>query len=89
MKINLVAFILWCAVSRAQSEVSDTFSNQTAKENIQEKIQDFQWLSGLFDHQKWLKYAGNVNNSECRRDLEIYLQELKNGTFWAITSKWN
>nr|CAH7721180.1 unnamed protein product [Callosobruchus chinensis] len=46
-----------------------------------------QWFAGLYDHHKWklaLDRVDEVDGIGCKRDMEVYLEELRNGTMWAV-----
>lgn len=52
-----------------------------------EKMPDLKWLSTLFDHHAWNKRLDTIDNHLCTNDMKIYLENLKNGTTWAIKSQ--
>lgn len=53
-----------------------------------DKIPDIKWLTTLFDHHQWEKRLDVVKNKKCAEEMKIYIDNLKNGTTWAIKSQY-
>nr|CAI5848204.1 unnamed protein product [Callosobruchus analis] len=52
-----------------------------------ENVTQQQWFAGLYDHHKWklaLDRVDEVDGIGCKRDMQVYLDELRNGTMWAV-----
>lgn len=49
----------------------------------EKQVPKMKWLSDLYDHYKWDAYVRTMNDSGCKRDLEVYVRELYGGALWA------
>jgi hypothetical protein len=56
---------------------------------FQGNVSEVRWLAGLFDHLKWPQMGPKLNGSRCRRDVDLYVDELRNGTSWAAKSQYH
>lgn len=56
------------------------------KDKLEKTPNSIQWLADLYDPLRWTRVPGNLQN-ECRKDMERFLAELKNGKLWAAKSK--
>ncbi|EEZ97339.1 nose resistant to fluoxetine protein 6 isoform X1 [Tribolium castaneum] len=54
-----------------------------AVEEIFQDVSEVRWLAELFDHLKWAGKLKVLNETRCQTDLELYVEELLNGTSWA------
>ncbi|CAH1976900.1 unnamed protein product [Acanthoscelides obtectus] len=56
-------------------------------EHANDNVTQQQWFAGLYDHHKWkvgLDRVDEVDGVGCNRDMRTYLEELRNGTMWAV-----
>ncbi|XP_050456322.1 nose resistant to fluoxetine protein 6-like [Cataglyphis hispanica] len=52
------------------------------KEKLEKTTNSIQWLADLYDPLRWAKVPGKLQD-ECRRDMERFLDALRNGKIWA------
>lgn len=56
------------------------------KDKLEQTGNSVQWLTDLYDPLRWKRVPGKLDD-ECRRDMEWFLQALKDGKLWAAKSK--
>lgn len=56
------------------------------KDKFERTPNSIQWLADLYDPLRWTRVPGKLQN-ECRRDMEKFLDGLRNGQVWAAKSK--
>lgn len=56
------------------------------KEKLEKTANSIQWLADLYDPLRWARVPGKLQD-ECRRDMERFLDALRNGKIWAAKSK--
>lgn len=56
------------------------------KEKLKKTANSIQWLADLYDPLRWARVPGKLQD-ECRRDMERFLEALRDGKLWAAKSK--
>jgi len=56
------------------------------KEKLEKTANSIQWLADLYDPLRWARVPGKLQD-ECRRDMERFLEALRDGKLWAAKSK--
>lgn len=56
------------------------------KEKLERTANSIQWLADLYDPLRWARVPGKVQD-ECKRDMERFLDALRDGKLWAAKSK--
>lgn len=56
------------------------------KEKLEKTANSIQWLADLYDPLRWARVPGKLQD-ECRRDMERFLDALRDGKLWAAKSK--
>lgn len=56
------------------------------KEKLERTANSIQWLADLYDPLRWARVPGKLQD-ECRRDMERFLDALRDGKLWAAKSK--
>lgn len=56
------------------------------KEKLQKTANSIQWLVDLYDPLKWSRVPGKLGH-DCRNELELFLESLKDGKLWAAKSE--
>lgn len=72
-----------------QFPISDSVVRTLQREDTTDNISQIQWFTGLYDHHKWLNNLLDMDVPECKYDMIRYLNELRNGTSWAIKSEYS
>lgn len=57
------------------------------KEKLERTANSVQWLADLYDPLRWAKVPGELQD-ECRRDMDKFLNALRDGKLWAAKSKY-
>ena len=57
-------------------------------DKLNKSSNSIKWFQDFYDPLKWLKIPGEPNDY-CKKDLEYFLNELKNGKLWAAKRKFN
>ncbi|GAB1859561.1 Nose resistant to fluoxetine protein 6 [Camponotus japonicus] len=52
------------------------------KEKLEKTANSIQWLADLYDPLRWARVPGKLQD-ECRRDMERFLEALRDGKLWA------
>lgn len=68
--------------------VSENEIRDLSREDANVNISEIQWITRLYDHHKWWNNLVRIDISECKRDMITYLEELRNGTSWAVKSEY-
>lgn len=56
------------------------------EEVLNENLPEMQWMAQLYNHHNWNKRLAVLENKKCRAELLDYLNNLSNGTLWAVKS---
>ncbi|KAG7202523.1 hypothetical protein KM043_017086 [Ampulex compressa] len=56
------------------------------KEKLSKTANSIQWLADLYDPLKWSRVPGKLQG-DCKRDMDLYLESLKQGKLWAAKSQ--
>lgn len=67
----------------AESEILELTRDNTTDES------QFRWFSQLYDHFNWWPHLDKLKDPRCKDDMITYLKELRNGTWWALKSKYS
>ncbi|XP_025833291.1 nose resistant to fluoxetine protein 6 [Agrilus planipennis] len=67
----------------AMASASDPVIEETPDSSAK-RLPEMEWLRGLYNHHNWESRLHSVENINCRTDMRLYLNELNNGTTWAI-----
>ncbi|XP_020277996.1 nose resistant to fluoxetine protein 6-like [Pseudomyrmex gracilis] len=65
-----------------QEEEHRNFDVDFMREKFERTANSIQWLADLYDPFRWVRVPGGLQN-ECRRDMERFLDALRNGKLWA------
>lgn len=69
-----------------QEEEHRNFDVDFMREKFERTANSIQWLADLYDPLRWVRVPGGLQD-ECRRDMEMFLDALRNGKLWAAKSK--
>lgn len=56
------------------------------KEKLERTANSIQWLVDLYDPLRWARVPGELRD-ECKRDMERFLDALRDGELWAAKSE--
>lgn len=78
--LRVVSFCIICTQIVGLSEKCDL-----KDENSENK--EILWFINMPSLPLLLENSNSLQNGECKKQLELYLKFLKNGTLWAVESK--
>lgn len=58
------------------------------EDKIEMTANSVQWLVDLYDPLRWKRVPGKLDQ-DCRRDMDWFLKELRDGKLWAAKSKFD
>ena len=73
---------LWRLAEEEDRTRSNDLDLDFTKDELEKTANSVQWLNDLYDPLRWKKVPGNIS-TECRMDMDKFLQDLKNGELWA------